>query len=246
MKKFLINKNSISIPWFESIFAYKILNNEKNISRDLKKKAKFFINNGYLIIKNVINDKFVSSLVADFNKIINSNEYKKNPKYFHYNSSPRIVEGWKQSNYIKKLCFQNEVVSFLNFVYGRKPVPISTINFLKGTEQPLHSDYIHFGSTPELYLAGAWYALEDVDENNGPLTICPKSNKLSTIDFTDLNLKIPKSTNELKANYTIYEHYLDEIIKEKKLKKKNTFKKRGCINLGSKSFTRWQQNKKKK
>ena len=77
MKKFLINKNSISIPWFESIFAYKILNNEKNISRDLKKKAKFFINNGYLIIKNVINDKFVSSLVADFNKIININEYKK-------------------------------------------------------------------------------------------------------------------------------------------------------------------------
>ena len=84
---------------------------------------------------------------------------------------------------------------YVNFVYGRKPVPISTINFLKGTEQPLHSDYIHFGSTPELYLAGAWYALEDVDENNGPLTICPKSNKLSTIDFTDLNLKIPKSTN---------------------------------------------------
>ena len=229
MKKFLIDKNSISIPWFESIFADKILNNEKNISRDLKKKAKFFIDNGYLIIKNVINDKFVSSLVADFNKIINSNEYKKNPKYFHYNSSPRIVEGWKQSNYIKKLCFQNEVVSFLNFVYGRKPVPISTINFLKGTEQPLHSDYIHFGSTPELYLAGAWYALEDVDENNGPLTICPKSNKLSTVDFTDLNLKIPKSTNELKANYTIYEQYLGEIIKEKKLKKKKINLKKGDV-----------------
>ena len=75
MKKFLIDKNSISIPWFESIFADKILNNEKNISRDLKKKAKFFIDNGYLIIKNVINDKFTRSLVTDFNKIINSNEF---------------------------------------------------------------------------------------------------------------------------------------------------------------------------
>ena len=42
MKKFLIDKNSISIPWFESIFADKILNNEKNISRDLKKKSKIF------------------------------------------------------------------------------------------------------------------------------------------------------------------------------------------------------------
>ena len=41
MKKFLINKNSISIPWFESIFADKILKNQKNISKDLKKKQNF-------------------------------------------------------------------------------------------------------------------------------------------------------------------------------------------------------------
>ena len=205
------------------------MKNEKNISFDLKKKAKFFIDNGYLIIKNVINDKFLSYLIKDFNRIINSNEYKKNPKYFHYNSSPRIVEGWKQSKYIKKLCFQNEVISFLDFIYGRKPVPISTINFLKGTEQPMHSDYIHFGSSPELYLAGAWFALEDVDETNGPLTISPESHKLGIVDFTDLNLKIPSSTNELKTNYTIYEQYLEEVIKEKKLKKKKIHLKKGDV-----------------
>lgn len=229
MKKSLIKKNSHSIPWFETIFANRILKNEKNISFDLKKKAKFFIDNGYLIIKNVINDKFLSYLIKDFNRIINSNEYKKNPKYFHYNSSPRIVEGWKQSKYIKKLCFQNEVISFLDFIYGRKPVPISTINFLKGTEQPMHSDYIHFGSSPELYLAGAWFALEDVDETNGPLTISPESHKLGIVDFTDLNLKIPSSTNELKTNYTIYEQYLEEVIKEKKLKKKKIHLKKGDV-----------------
>jgi ectoine hydroxylase-related dioxygenase (phytanoyl-CoA dioxygenase family) len=229
MKKFLIDKNSISIPWFESIFADKILSKQKNLNKDFKKKAKFFIDNGYLIIKNVINEKFVSSLVADFKKIVNSNEFKKNPKYFHYNASPRIIEGWKKSKYIKKLCFQKKVISFLNFIYGRKPVPISTINFLKGTEQPLHSDYVHFASSPDLYLAGAWYALEKVDGTNGPLTICPKSHKLSIVDFTDLNLKIPKSTNELKANYTIYEQYLEKVIKEKKLKKKKIYLKKGDV-----------------
>ena len=233
IKKILINKNLVSIPWFESILANKILKNKKNVTKDYKKKAKFFIDNGYLIIKNTINDKFIKSLTNDFNKIINSNEYKKNPKYFHYNSSPRIIEGWKQSSYIKKLCFQNTVISFLSFIYGRKPVPISTINFLKGTEQPLHSDYIHFGTLPELYLAGAWYALENVDDTNGPLIICPKSHKLGSIDFTDLNLKIPRSTNELKANYTIYEKYLEEVIKEKKLKKKKIHLKKGDVLIWS-------------
>ena len=232
-KKFSLNDNLISIPWFESLLAKKILKSKKNISSNYKKKAKFFIDNGYVIIKNVINDKFINLLNHDFKKIINSNEYKKNPKYYHYNSSPRVIEGWKQSNYIKKLCFQKEVVSFLKFVYGRKPVPVSTINFLKGTEQPLHSDYIHFGSLPELYLAGAWYALEKVDETNGPLIISPKSHKIGSIDFTDLNLKIPGSTKELKNNYTVYERYLEEIVKEKKLKKKQIHLNKGDVLIWS-------------
>jgi ectoine hydroxylase-related dioxygenase (phytanoyl-CoA dioxygenase family) len=105
-------------------------------------------------------------------------------------------------------------------MYEKEPVPVSTINFLKGTEQPLHSDYIHFGSLPELYLAGVWFALEKVDLTNGPLTICPKSHKLKVIDFTDLKLKIPKTTNELKSNYTKYEKYLMKTINKKKLKTK--------------------------
>lgn len=229
MYKSIIKKNLTSAPWFESILAEKILKNEKNISRDLRNKVKFFIDNGYIIFRGAISDKFVNSLKSDFNKIINSNEFKKNPKYFHYNASPRIIEGWKKSNYIKKLCYEKKVISFLEYVYGKKPVPVSTINFLKGTEQPLHSDYIHFGSLPELYLAGAWYALENVGDKNGPLTICPKSHKLGLIDFTDLNLRIPKTTNELKKNYTIYEKYLVEIVKEKKLKKKKIFLKKGDV-----------------
>ena len=43
----------------------------------ITKKVKFFIENGYLIIRNVINKKFVNLLKDDFNNIINSNEYKK-------------------------------------------------------------------------------------------------------------------------------------------------------------------------
>ena len=71
----------------------------------------------------------------------------KKPQIFSLQFLTKNCRGLEKSKYIKKLCFQNEVINFLNFIYGRKPVPISTINFLKGTEQPLHSDYIHFGST---------------------------------------------------------------------------------------------------
>ena len=93
----------------------------------------------------------------------------------------------------------------------------------------MHSDYIHFASSPELYLAGAWFAFEKVDQNNGALVVVPKSHKLPTIDFSDLNLPIPKSTIDLKKNYTIYERYLKKIIKKEKLKKKIILLNKGDV-----------------
>ena len=82
---------------------------------------------------------------------------------------------------------------------------------------------------PELYLAGVWYAFEDIGINNGPLTVVPMSHKLKTINFSDLNLPTPRTTQELKKNYTIYENYLIELIKEKKLKRKKIFKEGDAI-----------------
>ena len=38
-KKFSLNDNLISIPWFESLLAKKILKNKKNISSNYKKKS---------------------------------------------------------------------------------------------------------------------------------------------------------------------------------------------------------------
>jgi ectoine hydroxylase-related dioxygenase (phytanoyl-CoA dioxygenase family) len=57
----------------------------------------------------------------------------------------------------------------------------------------------------------------------------PKSHKLNTIDFTDLNLEIPKTTKELKDNYTYYEKYLIKLINLKKLKEKKVLIKKGDV-----------------
>jgi len=227
--KLLIDQNTFSKPWFETDFSIEILNKLK-LNKEKKREIKFFIKNGYVIIKNALSKQEIKNIVKDFDKITSSNKFKKNPKYFHYNNSPRIVEGYRQSKNIKKICFNKKINNFLKIVYNSDPLPISTINFIRGTEQPLHSDYIHFGSIPELYLAGVWFALEKVNNNNGPLNVVPKSHKLEIVDFTDLNLSVPQTTKDLKKNYTIYEDYLKKLIKVKKLKvKKLTIEKGDAI-----------------
>ena len=220
------SEKSLNKPWIESDFANSILERKKANSK-LRNDAKFFIKNGYLVLKNVLNKNEIKNCLVDFKKIISSKQYKTNPDYFHYNKNPRIVEGWRKSGIIKKFAYKKKIINYLQFLYSKNPVAFSTINFQAGTEQPLHSDYIHFGTIPELYLAGVWFALEKVDESNGPLVIVPGSHRLPAIEFSNLNLPIPKSSKELKFNYTIYEQYLKELIQEKKLKKKQIHLNKG-------------------
>ena len=48
-----------------------------------------------------------------------------------------------------------------------------TINFLKGSNQPLHQDSIHFYTEPQRWMVGTWTALQDMTEDCGPLTVVP-------------------------------------------------------------------------
>jgi ectoine hydroxylase-related dioxygenase (phytanoyl-CoA dioxygenase family) len=192
------------------------LNNIKNDKVYLDKAIKFYEDNGYLI--SSIND---NKLIDDINlNIQNHLNYKRdiktNPKIFHYNESPRIVEMWKEIESVKKLAINEVVIFLLKSLYSRKPIPFSTINFLKGTEQPLHSDYFHFATKPDGYLAGVWTALEDIDESSGPLSIVPGSNKLPYVWLDTLGLDIPKNKKDIKNNYTKYEEYIKKLMLDKK------------------------------
>ena len=179
---------------------------------------KQFLKKGYVVIDLDSLKKKIHGVNKGINKILNSKNIKKNPKVFHYNGSPRIVEAWKKESEIKDIVKNRELLKVLKFLKNRKPIPFSTINFLKGTEQPLHSDYFHFATKPHYYLIGAWVALEDINIKAGPLAIVEKSHKLPIISNEILNQKIPKNQFELKKNYTKYENYVKKLIIKKKLK----------------------------
>ena len=122
------------------------------------------------------------------------------------------------------------MLNFLELTYQKKPLPFSTINFIASTEQPLHSDYWHFGSIPERYLCGVWIAMEDIHEDSGPLQVVPNSFNLPNVNQEKLGLNIPKNLKILKDNYSIYEDFIRNQIKELKLKPEPIIIKKGqCL-----------------
>ncbi|MDA9594823.1 phytanoyl-CoA dioxygenase family protein [Candidatus Pelagibacter sp.] len=219
-------------PWVESPFFYQILK-KKRPSSFLKKIAIDMHENGYCIIDLKLTENLITNINEDISQAISENSIKKNPQIYHYNKSPRIVEAWKFSKKISNLANNKHLKSVLKFLYNAKPLPFSTINFIAGTEQPFHSDSIHFGSMPEKYLVGAWVALESTNKDNGPLAVIPKSHKFPLMSYQSLKLKTPTTMKELEKCYRVYEKFIQNLIKVKKLKIKELHIKKGQTILWS-------------
>jgi hypothetical protein len=148
--------------------------------------------------------------------------------HFTYSDSRRIFEHWRKSDAIANLTVNPAVLDTLSFLYDKEPFPFSTINFIKGSNQPLHSDIIHFHTVPALWMVGVWVALEDVDEINGSLSIVPGSHKWPLYEYHNLNLPHPDEIENGEAvNYAKYEQFLIDLVKAKKAEKYTVKLKKG-------------------
>ena len=182
-----------------------------------KESVEFYKKNGYIIF-NIYNDNLLDEVNNDIEKHVKSGLFKANSKIYSYNESPRIVESWKVFDSCKRLSLSPVVISWLEALYLSSPKAFSTINFLNSTQQPLHSDYVHFGTLPEGKLAGSWIALEDINPLSGPLQVVPESHKLDYFNYEMVTKSSPKKLDEIKKNYSLYEQWVIELIEKKKLK----------------------------
>jgi hypothetical protein len=188
---------------------------------------KDFDKNGYLVIDLMSEDEAETVNLIIAQRLKSSESTKKNPSIYHYNDSPRVIEAWRWSDEIKSITLRPSLLNLLETIWGEKPIPFSTINFLRGTEQPLHSDAFHFGSEPSGALAGVWIALENVTEGSGELVVVPGSHKLPYVDCGDLGLDLPTSKKHLKENNTVYEKYVESQLKKFEHEKKKFILKKG-------------------
>jgi hypothetical protein len=91
---------------------------------------------------------------------------------------PRLQDGWRKHPAVRRLALQPEVLALLRHLYGREPFAFQTLNFAVGSEQPFHSDAVHFHSEPNGFMCGVWIPLADVDPDSGPLLYYPGSHRL--------------------------------------------------------------------
>ena len=163
-------------PFMEELFE------KLNYTEKQKALCRQYSEAGYIVIDPEIPD------VAGVEKRIHTDLAEQ------FKVKSRIINAWKFNADVRALAVLPKVHKVLETLYGRRPIPFQTISFEYGTEQPTHSDTVHFNCKPEGFMCGVWIALEDIDENNGPLHYYPGSHLMPRYDFSVLG--IPASLNK--------------------------------------------------
>lgn len=102
--------------------------------------------------------------------------------------SMRVQDGWKDEPAVRRLALHPLVLDLLSSLYGRDPFAFQTLNFAVGSEQPYHSDAVHFHSQPHGFMCGVWIPLADVEPDSGPLVYYPGSHRLPYRSAASLGL----------------------------------------------------------
>ena len=165
------------VPWVESPF-FELLLPTMELDEETRQIAIDLNRDGYAVLS--FPDPGIEERAERIKTALNGSydwDHWRNYGYAH-GSGMRIQDAWKHNEDVRSLAVNARILSILEILYGRRPIPFQTLNFPVGTQQHFHSDLLHFSSIPERFMCGVWLALEDIDESNGPLIYYPGTHKL--------------------------------------------------------------------
>lgn len=232
-KKYGLNKkyySSISSNDFSGIDANKIIEEGRTkklaeipfyqkLEEETKKSIDSFDEVGFCVIKNFWSQELVEKVNSEIERLLEEKEIE-----FKYRNKLMFVI--HKSAFLKEACEDKELLELLDYLIRGKVELFQSINFLSGSEQKTHSDSIHMTTFPFGGLLGVWIALEDIDEENGPIHYYPKSHQLPYYmnqDFDNMGSKLLLG----KEGYMAYEKMIQNKLIENKIEKKVFKAKKG-------------------
>ncbi len=204
----------LNIPWFESPFFERELE-RADLEDVMRERVRSFAERGYVVFD--LDRPDFDQLASEIDAAL-ADEFAA--------GGNRVQDAWTFVPAVRKLATDETVLTTLRALYRRRAVPFQTLNFREGTQQPTHSDLLHFNSLPPRYMAGVWVALEDVRPGSGPLHYYAGSHKLPVFELHDLDLAGSSYSNR-DEQYEVYNQFVGELLAESGIEKEVVTLERG-------------------
>jgi ectoine hydroxylase-related dioxygenase (phytanoyl-CoA dioxygenase family) len=205
------------LPWLDKPDAL------SSIKETEKKHFESWIKNGYIILPKLFNEEQIENINEEISRL------KEDGTVYENYTQTKIHNAILKSSLLKEIAFNQEIIGFLRQIFKKDIVAFQSLNFNIGSQQKPHADAIHMTTFPHGYMAAAWIALEDIGEDQGPISIFPGSHKLPII--TRENISSDNSNflwNDTHLNEK-YELQVEQLVKNNKLKKEIYSPKKGDV-----------------
>ena len=160
-----------------------------------------FFEKGWSVLELDCREQFLDEVVASC-----AGKYNFNSP--HENLNNRVQDGWRFSQSVKELAMLPQIRKAVEIAVQGKAFPFQTLNFCRGSQQPLHSDNYHFASRHKNGMCGVWVALEDINASNGPLKVVSGSHKEPCLFPEDIGVE-PGTKEQPYKNYKYYEEFIE-------------------------------------
>lgn len=207
----MFTPDDMPLPWMDSPFLETLLD-KSDLSNNERDLVRGFARDGFMMIDPEIPSEVLDRVDADI-RGRHPLDGEGRPQ--------RIQDAWRFSDAVKEIATADTVLRTLRVLYRRDPIPFQTLSFGVGTEQRTHSDTIHFQTYPPNWMCGVWVALEDIDEENGPLHYYAGSHRERVYDLADLDLESDYGA------YASYEDFVEALADAKGWQRRTLTIRRG-------------------
>jgi len=126
---------------------------------------------GFAVIHGFLTGEEVDGINQEIEMLFDSGK-------IHFRYRNKITQLILRSQNVREKGLRTDLLELLGVLLQGEARLFHSINFLTGSEQHTHSDSIHMTTYPAGGMLGLWFALEDIDDNNGPLHYYPGSHTL--------------------------------------------------------------------
>lgn len=157
----------------------------------------FWVEYGYIIIPNAVDDNVIDQTNADLDAIWSEEdsavwiEHWENSKY---NIEPirseikdknhKLLDLYVHSKFTRDAMFSEKISRFLSLIFDGPSMAFQSLTFIRGSQQPIHQDTAYVVLEAPMEFAASWIALENIHAESGPLEYFSGSHKMEEYIFS--------------------------------------------------------------
>ena len=166
-----------------------------------------WVRDGYVSLSGVLDQPTVDEINADVAAVIEANQHLPIAEL-----RLKIQDNFTESAATRRAMMLPSVLEFMDLLLGRRALPYQTLSLPVSSQIAPHVDAILMTSHPRDYLIAAWFALESIQPDSGPLVLYPGSHKLPYISAGEVG--IPRGASEAECS-SVYDARFYDLVAER-------------------------------